>query len=41
LPTLSDADAASLDAASLQGEEHIRSQHLLMALVESPKLDPL
>lgn len=25
-------------AASLQGEEYIRSQHLLMALIESPKL---
>lgn len=32
-------DAASLPAlASLNGEEHIRSIHLLMALVEKPKL---
>lgn len=41
-PQLSDALGALLKqawmAASLQGEEQIRSQHLLMALTESPKL---
>lgn len=41
-PTLSDSLNALLKqawmAASLQGEEQIRSQHLLIALTESPKL---
>ncbi|MEG1420946.1 MAG: type VI secretion system ATPase TssH [Citrobacter sp.] len=41
-PTLSDALNTLLKqawmAASLQGEEQIRSQHLLIALTESPKL---
>ena len=41
-PTLADSLNALLKqawmAASLQGEEQIRSQHLLMALTESPKL---
>jgi type VI secretion system protein VasG len=34
----SDPDAGSLADASLAGEEHIRSIHLLMALVDKPKL---